>query len=235
MRVAVVLSVIVLVAVACNGDDAATDAPEVTEAPAVATETSVVTDAPATAEPPAETASNTAGLPARCVQGGYEIEIRRSGDGENETFTIVDAEDDGRGVRDGGAMSYKIFATDFDIEDDKDLIDQIVLADLPAGATLITLDISRAFDPEDDTPSNEYPLIVAGDELIAFRDAIGSGSEPGTQVTIATSDGVTTNTVVNEAASGEVLYADDAWVCVDVTIESESGMQLSGVITARVR
>jgi hypothetical protein len=244
MKVIVLLASILLVAVACSSDEApATEAPateaSATEAPATeapATEAPATeapaTEAPATEAPATET---TAGLPAQCVQGSYEVGLRRSGDGENETLTIVDAEDDGNAVRDGGAMAYKIFATDFEIADDEDLVSQIILADLPADATLVTLDISRTFDADDDTLSNEYPLIAAGDELIAFRDAVGPASAPGMQVTIATSDGVTTTNTVNATASGEVLYADDSWVCADVTIESEAGFQLSGVVTARVR
>lgn len=32
-----------------------------------------------------------------------------------------------------------------------------------------------------------------------------------------------------------MLYADDTAVCLDVTIESEAGYQLSGIVMARVR
>ena len=77
--------------------------------------------------------------------------------------------------------------------------------------------------------------VAAGDELIAFRDAVGPDSPPGIQVTIATSDGLTTNNTVNATATGSVLYADDSNVCLEVMIESEAGLQLSGVVTARVR
>ncbi len=91
------------------------------------------------------------------MQAPFDLEIRTAGNGENETFTVIDAEDAGRNVIDGGALGYKIFATDFDIADDEDLIDQIVLANLPRGATLITIDVAQAVDSENPTPASEYP------------------------------------------------------------------------------
>jgi len=248
MRVRYIWPVVMLVAVACGGDDDATPTAEATEVPAAATEAPAEpTEAPAEpteapAEPteaPAEPTeadgtTTTASLPAECSLPPYDIEIRRAGDGENETFTVIDAEDAGMNARDGGALAYKIFATDIDIADDKDLIDQIYLANLPADATLVTIDVSRVADSEDPTPVNEYPNIAAGEELVEFLATKGPDSL-GTQVTIATTEGVTDNTSVNATATGTVLYADDTAVCLDVTIESESGFQLSGVITARVR
>lgn len=54
-------------------------------------------------------------------------------------------------------------------------------------------------------------------------------------MTIANAEGLTADASVNATASGEVLYADDTAVCLDVTIESESGFQVSGIVTARVR
>jgi len=245
MRVRYVWPAVMLVAVACGGSDEVTPTAEATEAPAAATEAPAEpteapaepTEAPAEpteAPPAAEDSTTTAALPEECSLPPYDIEIRRSGDGENETFTVVDAEDAGMNARDGGALSYKIFATDIDIADDEDLIDQIYLANLPADASLITLDVARVADPEDSTPVNEYPNIAAGEELVHFLTTMGPDSL-GTQVTIATSDGVTDNTSVNPTATGSVLYADDTAVCLNVTIESESGFQLSGVITARVR
>ncbi len=236
MRLRYIWPAILLVAVACNGDSDATPTAEATEAP-----TAVATEAPATeatttaaTDAPGDEGGTIAGLPAECAQVPYDLEIRKSGDGDSETFTVVDAEDAGRNVREDGAVGYKIFLTDFKIDDERDLIDQIFPDNLPAGATLITLDVARVADPDDPTPVTDYPNVAAGEELVAFATTSGPDSL-GIGVTIANAEGVTADSSVNATATGEVLYADDTAVCLDVTIESESGFQLSGIVTARVR
>ncbi|MEM8619063.1 MAG: hypothetical protein AAGF73_05035 [Actinomycetota bacterium] len=52
-----------------------------------------------TTEAPADEAAQSAGLPAECVMPPYDVEIRTAATGPNETFTVVDAEDNGLGVR----------------------------------------------------------------------------------------------------------------------------------------
>jgi hypothetical protein len=55
------------------------------------------------------------------------------------------------------------------------------------------------------------------------------------RLTIATAEGPPSDFSTNSSATGEVLYADDSVVCVEVTIESEAGFQVSGIVSARVR
>lgn len=170
MRLRYLWPAILLLVVACSGDSDATPTAEATDAP-----TAVTTEAPATAatEAPAKEATDAtgeeggaiAGLPAQCGQPPYDLAIRRSGDGESETFTVIDAEDQGKNVRDDGAVGYKIFLTDFKIDDERDLIDQIILDSLSPGTTLITLDVARVVDPDDPTPVSDYPNIAAGGSL----------------------------------------------------------------------
>jgi hypothetical protein len=230
MRVRYLWPALILVAAACSGDADPTPVPAVTDVPA--TEAPAVAD---TTEAAAEGSSTTASLPEQCVSPPFDLEIRRSGDDENEIFSVVDAEDNGSGVREGGAMGYKIFMTDFVIDDDAGLIDQIFLDALPEGATLITLDLARFPDSEDPTPVEEYPNIAVGEALVPIGSGINGPDVLATQVTIATAEGTTSDFSVNSSETGEVLYADDTFVCVDVTIESEAGFQVSGIVTARVR
>ena len=249
MRLRYIWPAVILVAAACTPDADPTPAPVATASPAA-----VVTDAPATAAPatdapatdaPATDAPATdapavgangaiAGLPAECVSPPSDVAIRRSGAGENETVTVADAEDAGNAVRDGGAIGYKIFLTDFEIDDDEGLIGQVFLDALPEGSTLITLDLGRFEDSEDPTPVEEYPNIAAGEDLAHSNTARGPDIVAA-QVTIATAEGTTTSTSTNSVATGEILYADDTAVCADVTIESENGFQFSGIVSARVR
>jgi hypothetical protein len=239
MRVRYIWPAIMLVAVACGGDDDATPAAEATEAAAEATEAAAeATEAPAeTTEAPAadDGGTTTAGLPAECSLPPFDIEIRRSGEGENEIFTVIDAEDTSMGVGDGQNLAYKSYGTDYDLADDQDLITQIMSDNIPDGSTVVEVDLGRAYDSDNETPANEYPNIVAGEELQAFRHASGPDSVLGVQVTIIDSDGVTSPSVVNEEVSGSVLYAGEDMFCIDVDLTSESGYQLKGIYTAVVR
>jgi hypothetical protein len=246
MHVRYIWPAVMLVAVACGGDDEATLAAQATDAPPAATE-AAAEPTEAAAEPteaaaePTEVAAadgestTTAGLPAECVPPPYDIAIRRSGDGENEVFTVVDAEDDGFGAGNGQNLAYKVWAADYDIADDQDLITQIMSENIPAGSTVVNVSLGRVYDSDNETPGNEYPNIVAGEDLQAFRLASGPDSVLGVQVVIIDSDGVTSPTTVNETATGTVLYADEDMFCIDVDMTSESGYQLKGIFTATVR
>ena len=70
---------------------------------------------------------------------------------------------------------------------------------------------------------------------IADVDGVNGPDVLATQVNIATAEGTTSDFSTNSSATGEVLYADDSVVCVEVTIDSETGYQVSGIIRARVR
>ena len=203
-----------------------TEAP-MTEAP--------MTEAPMTEAPAAGGGGAIAGLPAECVSPPYDIEIRRSGDGPNETFTVVDAEDDGANTfdRGGGALSYILWLTDYEIVDDESFFTQ-TFAEPPEGSTRIKLGLGRIEDTDDSTPIAEYPNVAAGEELL-YGNAGRGPDEFTIDLQIASPEGGTSDVTVNPAVTGTVLYADDAFVCLDPTITSESGYQLSGVVTARVR
>jgi hypothetical protein len=179
--------------------------------------------------------TTTAGLPAECSLPPYDIEIRRSGDGENETFSVVDAEDTGQGAGNGQNLAYKAYAADFDLADDQDLITQIMSDNIPDGSTVVNVSLGRVYDSDNELPGNEYPNIVAGEELQAFRFASGPDSVLGVQVTIIDQDGVTSPTNVEVTATGSVLYADEDMFCIDVDLTTESGYQLKGIFTAVVR
>lgn len=242
MRVRHIWPALIIVVAACSGEEA-TPTPAPIESPAAATvaatttPTMAATTAPAgsSSAPADDTAQTSAALPDGCSLPPYEIEIRRAGSGENEPWTVIDAEDTGFGVGSGQNLAYKIFLADYDINDDEDLITQITPDNMPEGATVVNVDLGRAYDSSNDTPSNEYPNIEAGEPLTAYRLSSGPEATLGAQATITDPDGLTSTASVNPTASGTVLYADEEFICVDLDIQSEDGVQVKGIVTARVR
>ena len=118
--------------------------------------------------------------------------------------------------------------------DDQSIVGQAQPTELAEGATAVVLGLARFEDSDDSTPLADYPDITAGEDITTFTRARCPDSV-GAQVNIFTSAGRAADVTVSSTASGKVLYADDRAICVNVTVESEVGYQISGVITALVR
>ena len=248
MRARYLLPAFALVVVACNGDSEATPSPEpvVTDPPVVATDPPatdppvVATDAPAASDAPVGATDDPAGasqapvavLPAECVMPPYDIAIDLTGSGESETFTVVDAEDGGAGERSEGTFAYTMYVTDFEIADTRNVIDQVLFP--PEGTTVFTLEIRRVADPDDPTPSREYPIIGAGEELMLLSEALGP-EQLAARLTVAGPDLEPLEEPDPETVTGTVLYSQDGTVCLDLAITSKQGYSIEGIITAHVR
>lgn len=247
MPLRALLPLAALVVVACNGGGSATPSPKpvVTDPPVVATvppatEPPVVaTDPPATNAPGAATdepagasQAPVAVLPAECVLPPYDIAINLIGSGEGETFTVVDAEDGGAGERSEGTFAYTMFLTDFEIADFRNVIDQVLFP--PEGSTVFTLEIRRVTDPDDPTPSGQYPIISAGEEFVLLSEALGP-DQLAARLTVTGPDLETLEEPDPEAVTGTVLSSQDGTVCIDLAITSRQGYSLEGIITAHVR
>jgi len=236
MRRRAIMPAAALIVAACTGAGTASPSPkpDITDPPVRATEPPIATDATgrATASPAGPTGSPGAAPPTECVSAPYDIQVDLTGDGESTTFRVVDAEDGGAGERSDGVFKYVIYLTDFDIADTKNVIDQVLFP--PQGATVFTLEVRRVTDPDDPTPSSQYPIIRAGEQLLLLSKALGP-DQLAARLTVAGPDLGTPAEPAPEAVTGTILHAEGGIVCVDLAITSREGYSIEGIITARVR
>ncbi|MEM6365531.1 MAG: hypothetical protein AAF745_13975, partial [Planctomycetota bacterium] len=172
-------------------------------------------------------------LPENCTEAPFTLQVRRAGNGENEPMEILGA----TAVMEKDLRSYRIYLADYELDPNESVY--TLAQQIPEGKMMITIGLQTDHGNAA-PPIEKWKKLKVGDVAMAINESRGAlkgkdpNGEPISTVWMNTKDGPTSRTSDRKTRM-KVLHVSENWVCLEADVTSSQGIQLSGIITAKVR